>query len=69
MTASYRIFNTPDNLVRMGTEPFVINYLVDGRTNYEYERRAKLFYKTREDADVAGKRYLKKMKKDGFDIE
>ena len=68
MIASYTILNTPDNLVRMGTAPFVIKYSVDGRTNFEYERRAKLFYKTEVEADKAGKRYLRKMKKDGFDI-
>lgn len=75
MKALYRITNTCSNLTAMGAEPFTINYLVGMgasgtqiETNWLYERRAKLFYRTKAEAEKAGKRYLKKMQKDGFEI-
>ena len=68
MTATYKIGKTPDNLLKMGTAPYFINYIVGGESNWEYERRAKIFHETEEDAHKAGKRYLKKMKLNGFEI-
>lgn len=68
MKASYRIHKTPDHLVRMGTAPYAIDYIVGGEQNWEYDRRAKHFHETEEKAHEAGKRYLRKMKKDGFEI-
>lgn len=68
MTAGYRIRKTPDHLVRMGTAPYYIEYIVGGDTNWEYDRRAKHFHETEEKAHEAGKRYLRKMKQNGFEI-
>lgn len=68
MKASYRIRKTPDNLVRMGTAPYAIEYTVGNETDWEYDRRAKHFHETEKDAHQAGKRYLKKMQKNGFEI-
>lgn len=68
MKASYRISKTPEHLVRIGTEPFYIQYLYDGYPDFDYERRAKSFYETEAKAIAAGKRYIRKMKKDGFEI-
>lgn len=68
MKACYRIDKTPDHLVRMGTPPYCINFFVGGDIDRDYERRAKTFYETKASAHEAGKRYLRKMKKNGFEI-
>ena len=68
MKASYKILNTPDNLIAMGTKKFYVSFMYDGFSNYEYERRAKTFYDNLKDANSAGKRYLKKMEKEGYEI-
>ena len=68
MKADYRISKTPDHLTKMGTAPFYITSIVGGDTNWDYERRAKLFHETEAEAHKAGKRYLRKMKQYGFDI-
>lgn len=68
MKATYRIRKTPDNLIKMGAAPYNINYIVGDRTDWEYERRAKHFHETEAAAHKAGKRYLRKMKENGFEI-
>jgi hypothetical protein len=72
MTATYRIEKTPAHLVKMGTAPYIIRYYVglgcDWSSDWEYERRAKVFHETEAEAHKAGKRYLKKMKDNGFEV-
>ncbi len=68
MKATYRIENTPDNLIQKGFEKHYVWFLLDGHCDFEYERRAKCFYRTLKEAEAAGKRYLKKMKKNGFEV-
>ena len=68
MKASYRVRKTVDHLVRMGTEPYTIEFFVDNDQDWEYARRAKPFHETEAKAHEAGKRYLRKMKKNGFTV-
>lgn len=68
MKASYKVSQTPDHLVRIGTAPYTIEYIVGGDQDWEYARRAKPFHETEAAAHEAGKRYLRKMKKNGFEI-
>lgn len=68
MTATYKVNKTPNHLVQIQTPPYYIEYIVGGDTNWDYERRAKTFYDTEEAAHKAGKRYLRKMKQNGFEI-
>lgn len=68
MKATYRIENTVQHLVEMGAEKYYVWFLLDGHSDFEYERRAKCFYPTLKEAEAAGKRYLKKMQKNGFDV-
>ena len=68
MKAAYRIRKTPDHLVRMGAAPYNIVYIACGVVDWDYERRAKHFYETESAAHKAGNRYLRKMKKNGFEI-
>lgn len=68
MTATYSIYRTSDNLTKMGTAPFAIAYICGGVEDWEYERRTKNFYNTIEEAHKAGKRYLRKMKNNGFEV-
>lgn len=68
MLATYRISKTPKNLRDMGVAEYTINYICGGETDWEYERRARLFYDNVYEAVKAGKRYIKKMKNNGFEV-
>lgn len=69
MKATYRIHKTPDHLIRMGVDPFYIEYIVGSDTDWDYTNRCrKFFFPTQSEAEKAGKRYLAKMKKNGFQI-
>ena len=68
MKASYKVRKTCDHLVRMGTAPYIIEYFVGDDQDWDYERRCKHFHETEAAAHKAGKRYLKKMQKNGFEI-
>lgn len=68
MKVSYKITNTPDHLLKMQTPKYYIRFLCDGTEDFEYSRRAKNFYPSLEEAEAAGKRYLRKMKKNGFEV-
>ena len=68
MKASYNIFKAPDNL----GEQIHIVFLIDGKIDWDYERRVKAFYPMTPEgykkAEQAGQRYLKKMKTNGFEV-
>lgn len=68
MTATYKIVKTPQNLIEINTPKYYIVFVCGGVQDYEYTRRSKCFYGCVEDAVKAGKRYLRKMKKNGFDV-
>ena len=68
MRATYSVRPTPDHLVKIGTAPYHITYIVGNDVDWDYTRRAKHFYETKEKAYAAGERYLKKMKQNGFEI-
>lgn len=69
MKATYKVSKTPSHLVKMGTDPFTITYMVGNFPDWDYERKVrKHFYKTEVAAHEAGKRYLRKMKKNGFTV-
>ena len=68
MTATYRVSKTAEHLTRMGTAPYYIEFFVGDDPDWDYARRAKPFYETKEKAHEAGNRYLRKMKKNGFEV-
>lgn len=68
MKASYRVSRTAEHLIRMGTAPYYIEFFVGGDQDWDYARRARPFHETEAAAHEAGKRYLRKMKKNGFEI-
>lgn len=68
MKASYRVSRTAEHLIRMGTAPYYIEFFVGGDQDWEHARRARPFHETEAAAHEAGKRYLRKMKKNGFEI-
>lgn len=68
MKATYRIHKTPDHLVKMGTAPYFIEYFVGNDPDWDYDRRCKHFWQTEAEAHKAGKRYLNRMKKNGFEV-
>lgn len=68
MRASYNLHRVSENL----GELIHITFLIDGRIDWDYERRAKAFYPSTPEgykkAERAGTRYLNKMKANGFDV-
>lgn len=68
MKASYTITEAPANL---GNQLY-IDFLIDGKSDWNHARRAKAFYPATEEgrkkAEAAGKRYLKKMQENGFTV-
>lgn len=68
MKATYRVDETPRHLVKIGTAPYYVTFIVGNERDFDHERRAKTFYETKEKAYAAGERYLKKMEKNGFEI-
>lgn len=68
MKASYNLFPAPKNLGDL----IHIVFLIDGKIDWDYEKRAKAFYPSTPEgykkAEQAGSRYLKKMKANGFEI-
>lgn len=69
MKAEYRIIKNPEFLrLQDEPDPYHVLFLCDGRLDWEYIRRAKVFYTTQKEAEAAGKRYLRRMKKNGFEI-
>ena len=68
MKASYKVRKTEPHLLRLGTAPYYIEYFVGNDQDWDYGRRAKHFHETEAEAHKAGKRYLKKMQKNGFEI-
>lgn len=69
MFASYNLHRVPENL---GSDLIHVTFLIDGKIDWDYERKAKAFYPFTPEgykkAEQAGKRYLKKMKANGFEI-
>lgn len=66
MTASYEIYKT-----RFDNYPYVCAFMIDGHVDSGASRTSGTgikLYESKEKAEAAGKRYLKKMKANGFEV-